>query len=170
MPWSWGCCWSRRRFASFRFLGVTALAGLLLTGGLALREVGAHQEIETLVWPAGAHGPRLTRLPGQDLAAVLRYLRDRKISAVWTTPSLVYPIRFESREEIAASTEIFGWSRNLVPDAVLQAQPDRSTGVFVVEAGSRFGQTATKLCQAKGGLPSNVQDFGAFAVLERRPR
>jgi hypothetical protein len=153
-----------------RLAGAALLGTLLLVGGGVLLEVGTHNEIETLTFNKAGR-LHMTRVPGADLEAVERHLRQNEVSCVWTTVSFVYPLLFESGEKLAVSDAIFGTDRRVYPAAVPRRQPraDQRTA-FVVETDSpNLAVVEAGFAQARRPAPL-ITEYGTLTVIEAKPR
>jgi hypothetical protein len=152
-----------------RVAGAIGLATMLLIGGWVVIDVARHNEIETLTLNK-AGKLQMTRIPGADLEGVERYLRQNEVRSVWTTMSFVYPLLFESHEQLAVSDAIFRTDRRVYPEAVARPLPRRDQRTaFVVETESpnrqaieaAFGQTGR-------GVQPIISQYGTLTVIEPR--
>jgi hypothetical protein len=76
---------------------------------------------------------------------------------------------FESQERLAASNAIFGWDRNVYPNAVRRRSPDETQpAVFVMEARSPYRAPIESQCKSSGSAPL-VTEFGTLTVIEAKP-
>ncbi len=152
-----------------RVVGGGILAAMVLVGGLVFFEVGKHDQIETLTLDR-AGKLQMSRVPGADLDAVEGRLRQDKVSSVWTTPSFVYPLLFDSGEKLAVSAAIFGMDRNVYPPGVprRQPRPDQRTA-FVMESNAPVRASIEGgFAQVRGPRPL-LQEFGTLTVIEVSP-
>jgi hypothetical protein len=150
-----------------RLLGGTLLCIILIAGVSALIQTSTRNQIETLTLSQDDKSFHLTRIPGRDLDAVERYLRQNHIDSVWTTVSFVYPLIFESDEKLAASGAIFGWNHRVYPATVPWRQPNLTQNpVFVLESDSPFRSRVEADCQQATGAKPLVTDCGTLTVIE----
>ncbi|MCS7032869.1 MAG: glycosyltransferase family 39 protein [Phycisphaerae bacterium] len=141
----------------------------VFAGGAAMLDVARRDEVVTLVFHKEGTAS-MARFPGADIARVQNYLKERRIDAIWTTVSFVYPMIFESGESLAVSEEVFGWHREVYPPGVHRRLPSAETcGVYVIEAGSPFRQAIERHCQDQTGQPPVVREFGSLIVIEQAP-
>ena len=152
-----------------RVLGSIMSSVILLVGILVLADVGRRNEIETLTVLSAAEGTVLARFPGKDIEAVQRHLLQNRIPAVWATISFVYPLIFESRENLVVSDAVFGWDHRVYPKAIpwRMPRPD-SCGVFVIETRSPLRPPVEAWCAKTTGVAPRVAEYGTLAVIERR--
>lgn len=154
-----------------RLLGATLLLAILAAGAGALMETGGRNQIETLALDQTGKSFHLVRIPGRDIEAVQRHLRENHITSLWTTVSLVFPLIFESDETLAASSAVFGWERRLYPPTVPRRQPDPGRpAVFVIESDSPLRPNTEAWCLRSAGAPPLVTDCGTLAVIEQKAR
>jgi hypothetical protein len=152
-----------------RIAGVIGLAAMLLVGVWVVIDVARRNEIETLTLNS-AGKLQMTRIPGADLQGVERLLQKDDVRSVWTSMSFVYPLLFESHEQLAVSDALFGTDRRVYPEALARSLPRRDQRTaFVVETDSpnrqaieaAFGQTGR-------GLQPTVSQSGKLTVIEPR--
>jgi hypothetical protein len=162
----------QRSITSYRFLprlfGWATLAALCVAGLAVIVDTASHNQIETLTQDESGTFS-LTRIPARDLEAVERHLSQKRLTSVWATVSFVYPLIFESQERLAASNAIFGWDRNVYPNAVRRRSPDETQpAVFVMEASSPYRAAIESQCKSIGSAPL-VTEFGTLTVIEAKP-
>jgi hypothetical protein len=161
-------CFSASAFLP-RFVGAAVLSAVLLVGAGVLIDTGKRNEIETLTLN-NAGNLNLTRIPGADLEAVERHLRQNEVAGVWTTVSFVYPLLFESGEKLAVSDAIFGGRRRVYPASLPWHEPaaDQRTA-FVVETTSPLrASVEAGFAQARRAAPQ-IAEFGTLTVIEAKP-
>jgi hypothetical protein len=157
---------------SCRFLpklfGWAALAALCFAGLAVIVDTARQNQIETLTQDESGTFS-LTRIPAQDLEAVERHLRQKRLTSAWATVSFVYPLIFESQERLAVSNAIFGWDRNVYPNAVRRSSPDETQpAVFVMESSSPYRAPIESQCKSSGSAPL-VTEYGTLTVIEAKP-
>ncbi|MGA9526838.1 MAG: hypothetical protein WBS24_01850 [Terriglobales bacterium] len=161
-------CFSASRTRQ-RLLGIVLLAAIVAAGVAALVEVGATNQIETLTMTRSGNRGHfvMARIPGRDIDAVETHLRQNQIAAVWTTPSFVYPLTFESRETLAVSSEVFGGDRNVYPEGVPRRRPAAGERMAVViESSSPFRRAVEASRTRVTGAAPVVTSCGTLAVIE----
>jgi dolichyl-phosphate-mannose-protein mannosyltransferase len=163
----------QRSFASSaiwsRLLGATLLLSILAGGIGAIIETGKYNEIETITLCHNGGEYCMTRIPGADIEAVERHLREFHVAAAWTTPVLCYPLQFETGETIAISDAIFGWKHNVFPKAVAMRQPSADEPlVFITETNSPLRRVVEDRCAEASDAPPLVAEYGTLSVIEQR--
>jgi hypothetical protein len=112
----------------------------------------------------------MTRIPGADLEGVERHLRQNEVRSVWTTMSFVYPLLFESHEQLAVSDQLFGTERPVYPEAVARPLPRRDQRTaFVVETDSPNRQVVEAAFGRTGRvIQPIISQYGTLTVIEPR--
>ena len=152
-----------------RLLGATLLLSILAGGISAMMETGRRNEIETITLCHNGDGYCMTRIPGADIEAVKRHLREFHVAAAWSTPVLCYPLQFETGETIAISDAIFGWKHNVFPKVVAMRQPSANESlVFIIETNSPLRRTVEERCAEASGAPPLIAEYGTLSVIEQR--
>lgn len=152
-----------------RLLGVTLLTSILAGGIGAMIETGKRNEIETIALCQNGDAYCMIRIPGADLDAVERHLREFHIAAAWSAPVLCYPLQFETGERIAISDAIFGWKHNVFPKAVAMRQPSADEPlVFITETNSPLRRVVEGRCAEASAAPPLVAEYGTLSVIEQR--
>ncbi|MGB9492058.1 MAG: hypothetical protein WCA92_16470 [Terriglobales bacterium] len=152
-----------------RLLGVALITAIVAAGVAALVEVGAANQIETLTLVRVGKRLRyvMVRIPGRDIDAVESHLRQNQIATVWTSPSFVYPLIFESRETLAVSSEVFGGDRDVYPDGVPRLRPTAGRRMAVVIESDSPYRPAVEASRAKAtGAAPVVTPCGALVIIE----
>ena len=135
-------------------------------GVWALVETGAQNQIETLAKNPQDQGLCLTRIPGRDIEAVERNLRQNQITSVWTTISFVYPLIFESDETLGVSSAVFRLSFMAYPKGVPLRQPvPGERTAFVIENDPPLRASVEAKCERVTGAAPLVTDCGALVVI-----
>src|SRR6202171_1183180 len=154
---------------SGRLLGATLLLSILAGGIGAIIETGKYNEIETITLCHNGGEYCMTRIPGADIEAVERHLREFHVAAAWATPVLCYPLQFETGETIAISDAIFGWKHNVFPKAVAMRQPSADEPlVFIIEPNSPLRPVVEERCAQASGAPPLIAEYGTLSVIEQR--
>ena len=152
-----------------RLLGATLLVSILAGGIGAMIETGKRNEIETITLCHNGDEYCMIRIPGADLDAVERHLREFHIAAAWSAPVLCYPLQFETGETIAISDAIFGWKHNVFPKAVAMRQPSADEPlVFIIETNSPLRRVVEDRCTEASGTSPLVSEYGTLSVIEQR--
>src|SRR5438105_1491049 len=154
---------------SLRAFGATILLATVLCGGAAVIETATHNQIETLTLCPSRQDHCMIRVDGVDIDGVKQDLEHNRIKAVWTTISFVYPLIFETNEELIASESIFGVDRRVYPPSIPKPEPsseDRS--VFVIETNSPYRSQIETTLALKGGAPPKISEHGTLTVIEQR--
>jgi hypothetical protein len=105
--------------------------------------------------------------PGQDIEAVQRHLREQGISSLWTAPSFVYPLLFETKEALAVSDTIFVGRGALYPGGVIRREPPPDCGVFVIETDSPARPTIVMRLAQAGGTAPLITEHGTLTIIEQ---
>ena len=152
-----------------RALGAAMFLATVVCGVDALIETATHNQIETLTLCPNRQDHCMLRVPGRDIDAVKQDLEQNRIKAVWTSFSFVYPLIFETNEELIASESIFGVDRRVYPPSIPKPEPsseDRS--VFVIETNSPYRSQIETTLALKGGAPPKISEHGTLTVIEQR--
>jgi hypothetical protein len=162
-----------RGFSSCRPLprlgSVAALGTIMLIGILVLMRVGQTNHIETLSLCEDRKTYCMTRIPSADIDGVLRDLKQRNVTSVWTTISFIYPLLFESGETLAVSNEIFEVPYRIYPQNVLWRDPKRDRGAaFVLETNGPVRSAVENRYEQVFGSPPSVREFGKLTVITNR--
>jgi hypothetical protein len=152
-----------------RVLGAILLS-LILSGGVAaLMGVAGQNQIETLVLSDSGNEFHLARIPGRDIEAVERHLSQNRISSVWTTVSFIYPLLFETDEQLAVAGTIFGRNQRVRLEAATGSEPGPSRPpVFVIETSSPLRPQLEAWCARTAGVAPLVTGYGALTVIEAK--
>ena len=154
---------------SKRLLGATLLLSILAGGIGAMIEFVKRNEVETIALCENGDAYCMSRIPGADLDAVERHLREFHIAAAWATPPLCYLLRFETGETIVISDSIFGWIHNVFPNAVAMRQPSSDEPlVFIIETKSPLRRAIEERCTEASGAPPLIAEYGTLSVIEQR--
>jgi hypothetical protein len=97
---------------------------------------------------------------------VLDALDQQGITDVNATPSFVYPLIFESAEQLAVSGAWAGWTVDVYPRSrprVLPRADQRQA--YVLERDSHAMKLARELGTKRGGRPPTRVDCGTLTVL-----
>ena len=152
-----------------RLLGATLLLSILAGGIGAMIETGRRNEIETITLCHNGDEYCMTRIPGADIEAVERHLREFHVAAAWSAPVLCYPLQFETGETIAISDAIFGWKHNVFPKEVAMRQPNVDEPlVFIIETNSPLRRAVEDRCTEASGAPPLIAEYGTLTVIEQR--
>jgi hypothetical protein len=155
-----------------RLLGSSVLLAILLAGIGAM--MGMRNQIETLLWVRPENTDFLARIParvpGRDIEAVERHLRQNQISSIQATIPFIYPLLFESGETLAVSDPIFGWERAVYPKGVVMpvASPAQRA-VFVIETDSPFRPSIVERFAQLAGAAPLFFEYGTLTVIEAAP-
>jgi hypothetical protein len=162
-----------RSFCSSKALprlgGAALLAAILVTGVLVMIEVGQKNQIETLSVCDDGTNYCMTRIPGADIEGVEHYLRQHKVTSVWTTISFVYPLLFESGEILAVSNAIFEYPHRVYPQKVPWREPSLDLdAAFVIETDTPFRSALEmRYAQAFGRAPT-VHEYGKLTIVSEQ--
>lgn len=152
-----------------RATGVAIAAAIMICGVAAIIDTASHNEIETLTLSANRQDHEMMRVPGADIEAVKNDLEQNGIRAVWTTFSFVYPLIFETKENLVASESIFGIDRPVYPPSIPKAEPSaQERTVFVIEARSPYREQIESTLRLKSNATPLVREHGTLAVIEQR--
>ena len=150
-------------------LGSCVLLVIVLIGAGAM--MGMRNQIETLLWVRTGNTDSLiripARIPGRDIEAVERHLRQNQISSIEVTNPFIYPLLFESDETLAVSDPIFGWDRIVYPKGVaMPVVPPGQRVVFVIESNSPILPSIMKHVAQLTGVAPLIFEYGTLAVIE----
>jgi len=152
-----------------RAVGAAMLLAVLVCGVDALIETAAHNQIETLTLCPNRRDHQMLRVPGKDIDAIKQDLEQKRIKAIWTTISFVYPLIFETGEKLTASESIFGVDRPVYPPSIPKPEPsNEDRAVFVVETNSPYRLEIEAILAQKGGAPPRITEHGTLTVIEQR--
>ncbi|MCC7014529.1 MAG: glycosyltransferase family 39 protein [Planctomycetes bacterium] len=158
-----GRSWRSGRVAG-RIAAATLGLGFALTHLAAQVHVASSDHVDTLLF--SGEKAHMGQLPAADIEAVQRTLTERGIRSVWTTPSFVYPLIFESDETLGVSGSWIGWTVNVYPSSIPAPVPrSDELQAFVVEADSPYRPRARQLCRDISGRPPSVVLCGQLVVL-----
>jgi hypothetical protein len=154
-----------------RAAGAAIFATVVVVGSALMIDTGQHNQIETLTLCDQGENYCMTRIAGTDLEGVEHYLRQDKVTGVWTTVSFVYPFLFECGEMFAVSDAIFGYQHRVYPGAIPWREPDpQEHFAIVIESNSPFrGAVEARLLEVTGVAPL-ISEYGKLAVIEAKPR
>jgi 4-amino-4-deoxy-L-arabinose transferase-like glycosyltransferase len=154
-----------------RAAGAAIFATVVVVGSALMIDTGRHNQIETLTLCDQGENYCMTRIAGTDLEGVEHYLRQDKVTGVWTTVSFVYPFLFECGETFAVSDTIFGYQHRVYPGAIPWREPDpQEHFAIVIESDSPFrGAVEARLLEVTGVAPL-ISEYGKLAVIEAKPR
>jgi 4-amino-4-deoxy-L-arabinose transferase-like glycosyltransferase len=122
--------------------------------------------IESLeLTPDGYIAP--TTISGSSLAGAIAYLQERAVPAVFASPSLQYPIIFESGEKIVASSNPLPFRYSVYRDydkrvvRIIREHP-----AFVIEADSPLKDLATSIIRRLTSRQVSITRFDEILVIE----
>jgi hypothetical protein len=149
-----------------RLGGAAVLSAISLTGIVVIVGVGQENQIETLSSCDEGKSYCMTRIPGADIEGVEHYLRQHKVTSVWTTISFVYPLLFESGETLAVSDAIFEYPHRVYPQEIPWHEPSRDRdAAFVIETDAAFRPLLeARYAQAIGAAPL-IREYGKLTVI-----
>jgi 4-amino-4-deoxy-L-arabinose transferase-like glycosyltransferase len=157
--------------ALVRLGGAGVFAAAVITGSAAMIDTARHNQIETLTLCDQGENYCMMRIPGADLEGVKNYLLQDRVTGVWTTVSLVYPLLFECGEAFAVSDTIFGYQHRVYPQAIPWREPDpKEHFAIVIESDSPFRQPLEKRFLQVTGVAPLISEYGKLAVIEAKPR
>ncbi|HEY2568553.1 MAG TPA: hypothetical protein VGI25_04455 [Candidatus Udaeobacter sp.] len=163
----------QRLFSSSRTLpqliGVGALSTILVAAVAVMIRVGRQNQIETLCLCKDGKNYCMTRIPGADIEGVERYLRQHRMTSVWTTISFVYPFLFESGETVAISNAIFEYPHRVYPQKIPWREPNLDAdAAFIIETDSPFrSELEAHYVQAFGRAPL-INEFGKLTLVAKQ--
>jgi Dolichyl-phosphate-mannose-protein mannosyltransferase len=151
-------------------LGATAtLAAIFVTGTFVLICVGQTNQIETLSLCEDRKTYCMTRIASADIDGVLRDLKQRSVTSVWTTISFVFPLLFESGETLAVSNEVLEPTYRVFPEGTLWREPKRDReAAFVVETNAPIRSLVEMRCEQIFGSPPLAREYGKLTVITNR--
>jgi hypothetical protein len=149
-----------------RVSAAAALGAILLTGIFVHIRVGQINQIETLSVCEGGKTYCMTRISAADIDGVHRALKQRNVTSVWTTISFVYPLLFESNEELAVSNEILETPYLVYPEDVPWREPRRDReAAFVLETDAPIRSLVETRCEKIFGSPPLAREYGKLVVI-----
>jgi hypothetical protein len=108
----------------------------------------------------------MTRISAADIDGVHRALKQRNVTSVWTTISFVYPLLFESNEELAVSNEILETPYLVYPEDVPWREPRRDReAAFVLETDAPIRSLVETRCEKIFGSPPLAREYGKLVVI-----
>jgi 4-amino-4-deoxy-L-arabinose transferase-like glycosyltransferase len=158
-----------QRQVPIRVVGIAMLLATIVCGIDALIDVGEHNQIETLTLSPNRVDYQMMRVPGADIDAIKRDLKQNGIGAVWTSFSFVYPLIFETNEKLAASESIFGIDRPVYPPSIPKPEPSsEARSVFVIETNSPYRPEIEATLAQKSGAAPRIREHGTLTIIEQR--
>ena len=152
-----------------RLGAAAALAGILVMGFLVHIRVGQTRQIETLSLCEDKRTYCMARISSADIDGLLRDLKERNVSSVWTTISFIYPLLFESGETLAVSNEIFEPPYRVYPEDMQWREPKRDRdAAFVVETNAPLRSLTELRCEQVFGSPPSAHEYGKLTVITNR--
>ena len=146
-----------------------ALAAILVAGIFVLIRAEQTNQIETLSVCEGGKTYCMTRISAADIDGVHRALKQGNVTSVWTTISFVYPLLFESNEELAVSNEILETPYLVYPEDVPWREPRRDReAAFVVETDAPIRSLVETRCEKIFGSPPSAREYGKLTVITNR--
>jgi len=159
------------RFLSYskalpRLGGAVVFSAILLTGTVVSVGVGQENQIETLSSCDEGKSYCMTRIPAVNIEGVEDYLRQHRVTSVWTTISFIYPLLFESGEMLAVSNAIFEDPYRVYPPKVPWHEPRRDQdAVFVIETDAAFRPIVEmRYAQTIGAAPL-IREYGKLTII-----
>jgi hypothetical protein len=157
---------SMRPFA--RRLAQGALLALLAVGSWEAGRLLRTDRVESLAFD-GERGLVPTAWSGESTRLAIDHLLARDIHHVFATPSVQYPLIFESREQVIASSAAFAWNYCVFPpydEAVRARFAERPA--FVMERASPLRAEIAESLAARGVAPVLETELGDLVVIETR--
>jgi 4-amino-4-deoxy-L-arabinose transferase-like glycosyltransferase len=152
-----------------RILGAAIFLAVFVCGDETIIRTAGQDQIETLVVVKPPLGLEMARIPGRDIDAVERDLAQNQIRSVWTTISFVYPLIFESNEQLVASESIFGIERSFYPPQIPKLEPSAlEPATFVLETNSPYRHEIEETLSKKGGAAPRVAEYGTLTVIQQQ--
>jgi hypothetical protein len=151
--------------ALLRLGGIAVLTTILLTGIVVIIMVGRKNEIEKLYWCDDRRSLCMTPIPAADIEGVEEYLLQHNVTSVWTTPSFIYPLLFESREALAVA-DIFGYPRRAYPQEIPWHEPSGDgNAAFVIETDNATRRFFEIRYAEFFGVTPFVRGYGKLTVM-----